>query len=175
HLFVDFNRKNIPGMEKAVISASANLPGIRETRRITGDFVMSQEAFYASRHFEDDIACYDYPIDVHESKKSILMEDANIFEKAAEISRDASYGIPFRVMIPQGIGNLLVAGRSVSADRAMLGSLRVMPACFAMGQAAGTAAAIVSRQNISLCELKISQLRQKLQAAGCSLENNITN
>lgn len=174
HLLVDFARKNIPGMERAVITASANLLGIRETRRITGNFVMSQEAFYDGRHFDDDIASYDYPIDVHESKKSASNEDENVFEKIAERSKNVSYGIPFRIMMPKGVGNLLVAGRAVSADRAMLGSLRVMPACFAMGQAAGIAAATVSIQNIPLCELEVNQLRKKLQAAGCSLESNTT-
>ena len=169
HLFTDFARKNIPGMEKAVITASANLLGIRETRRIIGDFVITQEAFYNGRRFEDDIACYDYPIDVHESRKNASQENLNIYEKTGEISKNTSYGIPFRILIAKGIENLLVAGRSVSADRVMLGSLRVMPACFAMGQAAGTAAAIISRQNIALRELNIHTLQETLQKDGCVL------
>ena len=163
HFFVNFARKNIPGMEKSFITASANLLGIRETRRITGDFIMPKESFYEGRHFEDDIACYDYPIDVHESRKTASKEDENLFAKTAEISKSTSYGIPFRVMVAKNVENLLVAGRSISADRAMLGSLRVMPACFAMGQAAGTAAALASKQNVSLSEVDINKLKEFLE------------
>lgn len=169
HLFADFARKNIPGMGNAIITASANLPGIRETRRITGDFIMPKEAFYDGMHFDDDIACYDYPIDVHEAKKDASKEDENAFEKTAEIAKNTSYGIPFRIMVPKGVENLLIAGRAVSADRAMLGSLRVMPACFAMGQAAGTAAALASGQNIPLTELNLDELKITLKKTGCQL------
>jgi len=169
HYFLKFARQNIPGMENAIITASANLLGVRETRRIKGHFIMDEEAFYEGRRFDDDIACYDYPIDVHESKKHRCKEDTNAFSRTAEISRKILYGIPFRIMVPQKVENLLVAGRSVSADRAMLGSLRVMPACFAMGQAAGTAAAIVSKQNILLNNLDIKKLKEILCEDGVCL------
>ena len=138
---------------------------------------MGKDAFYYGKHFEDDIACYDYYVDVHESKKCTAEEKESenmiLFRDTSIIAETSSYGIPFRIMVPQNTKNLLVAGRSVSVDREMHGSIRPMPACFAMGQAAGTAAALVSKQNILLEDLNIKKLKDILRENGACLSETI--
>ncbi len=159
--FMKFARKNIPGMEKSEVANTGTLLGVRETRRIIGEFCLEENAFHEGKRFDDDIAVYDYPIDVHDSKKH-KKGNGNSFSRFCKISQKIAYGIPFKAMLPKKINNLLVAGRSISADRSMQGTTRVMPACFAMGQAAGTASAIAIRKNIPLRKIPIKELQNKL-------------
>ena len=79
------------------------------------------------------------------------------------------YAIPYRSLIVKELDNLLAAGRTIGADREMQASVRVMPACFLTGQAAGTAAALSVRQNADLRKLNIDTLRQALKEAGARL------
>lgn len=167
--FMEFSREFIPGMANAEIVNTGSLLGVRETRRIVGEFVLKQEAFFTGQHHDDDIAIYDYPIDVHESNKELSRDDKNPFAKLAQKNRNLSYGIPFRALIPQKIKNLLVAGRSISADRPMQGTTRVMPACFAMGEAAGTASAIAVRRQLPVRKISIQELQRELHAQGVNL------
>ena len=122
------------------------LLGIRESRRITCDYRMTRADFIARRHHPDDIGAFSYPIDIHESEPT---KEANErFEKDLNTMVYAPgehYGIPYRALMPVGLKNVLVAGRSICTDRSMLSSIRVMPCCFITGQAAGTAAALSRR------------------------------
>ena len=106
------------------------------------DYVLSLDDFTSQAVFEDEIGRYAYPVDIHASKP-----DAASF---AQFEREMgtyrydpgeSYGIPYRILLPQGLRNVLVAGRCVSSDRYLQGSIRVMPGCYITGQAAGLAAA----------------------------------
>lgn len=100
--------------------------------------MLTVEDFLAARSFPDDIARNAYYIDIHlaTSKSDMTFN---------HLPPGVSHGVPYRIMLPVGINNLWVAGRSVSSDRAVQGSLRVMPNCFSMGQACGTAAALALR------------------------------
>jgi hypothetical protein len=124
----------------------------------------------AGAHFPDDIAWYDYPVDVHNASRN-----AGAFGKfvrdfeALTLPKGRSYGIPYRCLLPVGLDNLLVAGRALSADRFAQGSARVMPACFAMGQACGTAAALAAKKGISPVKLDVQVLRRALRRAGALL------
>ena len=80
------------------------------------------------------------------------------------------YGIPYRCLIPDGLDNLAVAGRTISADRIMMASIRLMPPCFATGQAAGTACAIGVKEGMSLDKIDVAELRKALKAQGCYLK-----
>ncbi len=163
HDFVTFLKNEVPGMTNARVVATASLPGVRETRRIKGEFVLRSKAFTDSERHEDDIAVYDYPPDVHDSRHfHQRTEMTNPYMELAKIAREKIYGIPFRSLIPLGINNLLVAGRCISADRPMQGSTRVMPSCIATGQAAGTAAAICVLQNLEVSQLDFKELYQEL-------------
>lgn len=170
HEFLRYARARITGFKQAEIVTTGTLPGVRETRRIEGEYRLTVEDFKAARHFEDDIAVYAYPVDVHSAAKS--SKDRAKTLKALEtlvLPSGKSYGIPYRCLLPKGVGNLIVAGRSISADRMMQGSIRVMPSCFAMGQAAGTAAAMAVKENIFPKQINIKRLQKRLSAQGAKI------
>ena len=155
---LQFFRRYVPGFEQAHMVASGEQLGIRETRRIEGDYVLTVDDFIAARSFSDDIARNAYYIDIHlaNSKSDMTFN---------HLPPGVSHGVPYRIMLPAGIDNLWVAGRSVSSDRAVQGSLRVMPNCFSMGQASGNAAVLALRDSttsrgISVAELQLRLLEQ---------------
>lgn len=157
-----FFRTYVPGFERAHLIASGEQVGIRETRRIQGDYVLTAEDFMAARSFSDDIARNAYYIDIHlaNSKGSMTF---------THLPPGQSHGVPYRVLLPQGIRNLWVPGRAASSDRAVQGSLRVMPNCFAMGEASGTAAAMALEEGTDSRGVSISGLQRKLISQGAWL------
>lgn len=152
---LEFFRRYVPGFEQAHLVASGEQLGIRETRRIQGDYTLTVDDFVAARSFPDDIARNAYYIDIHlaTSKSEMTFN---------HLPPGVSHGVPYRVMLPVGIRNLWVAGRSVSSDRAVQGSLRVMPNCFSMGQACGTAATLALRDGTDSRSISIPELQQRL-------------
>lgn len=152
---VQFFRQYVPGFEKAHLVASGEQVGIRETRRIQGDYMLTVDDFIEARSFPDDIARNAYYIDIHlENHKGNMTFN--------HLPPGKSHGVPYRVLLPVGIDNLWVAGRSASSDRAVQGSLRVMPNCFSMGQAAGSAAALALETSAKSREISVPQLQQIL-------------
>lgn len=156
---LEFFRSTVPGFERAHLVASGEQLGIRETRRIQGDYVLTVDDFVNARSFADDIARNAYYIDIHLATSKSNMTFTHL-------KPGQSHGVPYRVLLPVGIDNLWVPGRAASSDRAVQGSLRVMPNCFAMGQASGTAAALALRtpgadsRSISVTELQSILLEQ---------------
>ncbi|MFB3893742.1 MAG: FAD-dependent oxidoreductase [Phycisphaerae bacterium] len=168
HAYVEYARRHLPGMRDARIVATAALAGIRESRRIRGRTTLTLEDYLGRRHTSEDIARCDYPIDVHNTSRAGYRKFVKDYESLL-MRPGESYGIPFGCLLPKGLDNLAVAGRSLSADRPMQGSARVMPACFAMGQAAGLAAAMAARRRIPLHKVDVAALRGKLSKAGVRL------
>ncbi|MFP4977426.1 FAD-dependent oxidoreductase [Paenibacillus sp. CN-4] len=154
---LQFFRNYVPGFEKAHMVASGEQLGIRETRRIQGDYTLTVDDFVNARSFPDDIARNAYYIDIHLANSRSDMTFNHL-------PPGVSHGVPYRVMLPLGINNLWVAGRSASSDRAVQGSLRVMPNCFAMGQAAGTAAALARRESADSRGIRVEELQELLLA-----------
>jgi hypothetical protein len=129
---VELLRKSIPGMENAFLVATPSQIGVRETRRITGAKVVNEDDLMEGREFADVVARSSYPIDIH-----------NPDGKGARILRPKQpYSIPYRALIPRGLSNLYVTGRCISATHEAMSAIRVQPTCYALGEAAGTAAAI---------------------------------
>jgi hypothetical protein len=159
---LDFFRSYVPGFEQAHLTATGEQIGIRETRRIIGDYILTQDDFVQTRSFDDDIARNAYFIDVHLATSSDKM---NIFR----LPPGQSHGVPYRVLLPSGLDNVWVAGRSASADRIVQGSLRVMPNCFAMGQAAGTASSLAKRYGVGNREVDVRELQSLLISQGAWL------
>ncbi|MEK3914636.1 FAD-dependent oxidoreductase [Paenibacillus sp. FSL H7-0331] len=159
---IQFLRKYVPGFEDIHLVHSGDQIGIRETRRIAGDYTLVVDDFISMRTFEDDIARNAYFIDIHLANATSTMV-------IKHLPKGQSHGVPYRCMLPQGKSNLIVAGRSVSSDRPVQGSLRVMPNCFAMGQAAGTAAAMASVTGGGFREVSIPELQRKLVEQGAWL------
>ncbi len=151
----------VPGFENAYFTKTAPFIGIRETRRIVGKYVMTQEDVLACRHFDDAIAVASYPIDIHRPAD----------DGCTLIWCGDCYDIPYRSLVPLEVNNLLVAGRSISATHEAMGAIRVMATCMAMGEAAGRAAKISVRGNRTPGDIDVEELRRQQLEHGVYLRN----
>jgi len=155
----------------AFLVATGSVLGIRETRRIMGDYVLSAEDYLDRRTFEDEICRNCYFIDLHltkeEARENGEMEVALRFDR---YQKGESHGVPYRCLTPLGLRNVLVAGRSVSCDRVVQGSVRIMPACLATGEAAGMAAAHAAQSaQVDTHAVDVKRLRRRLREEGAYL------
>lgn len=150
---------SVPGFEDSHLLRIAPFLGIRETRRIIGEYVMNREDILSCRKFDDGIAVASYPLDIHHP----VGGDCTL-----EWSGDC-YDIPYRSLLPLKAKNLLVAGRSISTTHKAMSAVRVMAPCMAMGEAAGRAAKMAVRNKISPSEIKVTKLRKELLAKGAYL------
>ncbi|RXZ81052.1 FAD-dependent oxidoreductase [Paenibacillaceae bacterium] len=157
-----FFRSYVPGFERAHMVVSGEQLGIRETRRIQGDYILTADDFMEARTFSDDIARNAYYIDMHMATSKGNM-------RFTHLPPGESHGVPYRVLLPVSIDNMWVPGRAASSDRSVQGSLRVMPNCFAMGQASGTAAAMALEINAGSRDVSIAGLQAKLVEQGAWL------
>jgi len=149
-------RKRIPGMENCFLGITAPQVGIRESRRIQGKYQLTGKEVIECKNFFDGIARGGYPIDIHDPKGGKT--------KFSFLKAGGSYSIPYRCLIPVNLDSLLVAGRCISVDQEALGSIRVQATCMALGEAAGTAAALSAKYNQSPEEVNIKELRKILQS-----------
>ena len=162
---VDFVREYVPGFENSYLIRSAAHVGVRESRRIVGDYVFSADDVRAGRKFPDAICRLAYPVDVHSGKGDGYTRGEEHGGPVAPPPGDW-YEIPYRCLLPRGLNNVLMAGRCVSSTHEGHGAIRIMPCCAAMGQAAGTAAAISVRQNLPPREIAVRELLNELRAHG---------
>jgi len=153
-----FLKKYCPGFEEGYLIETGFQIGIRETRHIIGNVVLGKEDILEGRKFEDSIACYAYPIDIH--------NPSGVGGTVVGIEKGNFYQIPYRCLIPNKVDNLLVAGRCISATHEAAASLRVIPACYATGEAAGTAAAQAVREGKLPREINVQNLRKRLIKEG---------
>lgn len=168
--FERYYSEYLHGYQDMHLCYTADMLGIRESRRIVGDYVLTGADFVARASFADEIGRYSYPVDIHAMKPDSASYAA--FENEYRTLRygvGESYGIPYRALIPKGLVNVLVAGRCISTDRQMQASVRVMPGCFITGQAAGAAAALASDQNGDVRSVSIDDLRKELSKLGAYL------
>ena len=158
-----FFREECPGFRDAVLLETGAQVGIRETRHITGDYVLTGRDVLSGARFPDAIARYAFPIDIHDptGTRGVLQG----LQGSAPY-----YEIPYRCLTPAGVERLLVAGRQISATHEAAGSARVMPACYATGQAAGTAAALALRAGAAPREIDTEHLRAVLLSQGAILD-----
>ena len=168
--FERYYREYLHGYENMHLCYTADILGIRESRRIVGDYILTGADFVARASFDDEIGRYAYPVDIHAMKPDNASYAA--FEQEYRTLRynvGESYGIPYRVLIPKGLTNVLAAGRCVSTDRQMQASIRVMPGCFITGQAAGVAAAMAVEQGGEVRAIAIDSLQASLRNMGAYL------
>lgn len=155
----------------AFLVATGSVLGIRETRRVIGDYILGADDYLTRRTFEDDICRNCYFIDLHLTKEEARSKGE--LEAALRFSRyekGESHGIPYRCLTPRGLKNVLVAGRSISCDRVVQGSVRIMPACLATGEAAGMAAALASKAaDVDVHSVDTRILRNRLREEGAYL------
>lgn len=159
---VAFFRSDLPGFENATLLDTAAQIGVRETRRVVGEYRLTLADLQSGEPFEDTIALCGYPVDIHDpTGPGGGMADAPPSANA--------YAIPYRSLVPRDVDALLVAGRAVSATHEALAAIRVMPPCFAMGEAAGTAAALCIAGNAMPRHIDPALLRTRLRAQGAWL------
>ena len=157
----------------AFLVTTGSQMGIRETRRIIGDYVLTLEDYIARRSFPDEICRNSYFIDIHHALEDVEKDNAAGLEGLKHTIRygaGESHGIPYRCLTPRNLRNVLVAGRSVSCERIVQGSVRVMPVCLAMGEAAGIAAAHAAQNHEGdVHAVDIVRLRERLRKEGAYL------
>ena len=157
-----FLKKYVPGFESAYVVESGAETGVRESRRVTGEYVLTADDVLNARKFTDVIACGTYPIDIHdpEGKGTILKR----------VPPGDAYNIPLRCLIPNTIDDLLVAGRCISGTHEALSSFRVMPICMSTGQAAGICAAIAAKRGTTPRHVPASDVQKELIKQGAILK-----
>ncbi|WP_427180842.1 FAD-dependent oxidoreductase [Paenibacillus sp. TC-CSREp1] len=160
-LIAEFLRRDVPGFERASISAVAPQIGIRESRRVIGHYALTQEDVVAGRKFDDVIARSGYPVDIHDPSGQGVT--------AAFIQGDGAYDIPYRCLLSQNISNLLAAGRCISTTHEAHATTRLTPSCMATGEAAGTAAALALKLKLAPAMLPISLLQTELRRSGAAI------
>lgn len=151
--------KYVPGFENAHFTKMAPFLGIRETRRIVGQYVMTKDDILSCGRFDDAVAVASYPLDIHHPQGGGC---------TLEWCGDC-YDIPYRSLVPLKVDNLLIAGRSISTTHEAMSAIRVMAPCMAMGEAAGRAAKMAVRNNISPANINVKQLQEELLAKGAYL------
>lgn len=162
YTLLDFFHKHLPGYENCHVISSGTTTGVRETRRVIGDYVITAEEMAAGCRFEDVIVHRaEFIVDIHNPAGSGQAE--------AHIQYCDPYDLPYRCFTPKGVENLYTAGRCISGTHRAHASYRVMSICMAMGEAVGTAAAMCAEQGVTPRQLDVKQLQDRLINKGIEL------
>jgi hypothetical protein len=163
--YTTFYRQYVPGCERIEHVTTAALMGVRESRRIAGEYELVLDDYLARRQFPDQIGLFNKFVDIHPydcSDEEWKRFNSQAFDKM-RLGEGECFGMPYGILVPQGWQNLWVAGRCASSDVPVQGSIRVMPAAAMMGQAAGTAAVQSIRTGQPACDLDAAQLVETLR------------
>lgn len=156
-----FLQKYVPGCEEIQLLQVASTLGVRETRHIKGRYKLTAQDIMERKHFDDAICTFAYAIDIHNSEGG-----GATFQQV-----NGYYTIPFGCLVPEDVGNLLVAGRCISGTSEAAASYRVIPCCVATGQAAGTAAALALKAGKLPGDVDIPKLRKVLVDQGAVIKD----
>jgi hypothetical protein len=165
--------KRIPGMERAFLIDMAPQIGVRDSRRIIGDYTLTRDDIFDGRIFEDEIALKVYRGPNlkgwvrHKPDGSEGHKGHDLAELPISV---VLLGLPYRCLLPAGIEGLLVSGKTVSFDNEAHQRVRLMPECIAMGEAAGVAAAVAVRDGVSLRAVDVAEVRALLAEGGLNLD-----
>lgn len=169
--YISYYKKYVPGFEDIELVTTASLMGVRESRRIVGEYELTYDDYAAKRKFPDQIGIFNKAVDIHayDNTEEEFQRYYEEFEKVARLKPGEYFGIPYSIIVPKGWTNLWVAGRCNSSDVKVHGSIRVQPAASMMGQAAGTAAVQSIRTGQPANDLNTETLVQTLRQAGANL------
>jgi glycine/D-amino acid oxidase-like deaminating enzyme len=171
---IRFLRKYVPGFESARIIASPYQVGVRESRHIKGTYTLDKDDVLSGRNFDDQIGRGAYPLDVHDVKPGAEVLGNSVGGGGVTLWKiNQSYGIPARCLVPIGVDNVTVGGRSISATHEAAGSVRGQAVCMVTGHAAGTMAAMAALKNIEPGNLPIYELQSTLKLQNAILERNV--
>ncbi len=158
---VAFLRRYVPGFERAYVVQSGVTVGVRETRRIVGEYQLTADDVLAARKFEDVIARGSYPIDIHNPRgRGTILRT---------LPPGEAYDIPLRCLLPQRVDHLVIAGRCISGSHEAHSSYRVMPIAMATGQAAGVCAALAARAGKAPRDIPAGDVQRELRRQGADL------
>ena len=146
----------IPGFEHAYVDRVAPFMGIRESRRIVGEYVLTEQDIFDCARFPDAIGVASYPVDLHHP----VGGDCTL------MWCPDCYDVPYRSLVPKAVDGLLCAGRNISATHLALASVRVMGPAMCLGEAAGKAAQLCVRTGAQPRTLDVGKLQQELKAEG---------
>ena len=157
-------RALVPGFENSYLIDTASMMGVRETRRIYGEYILTAEDIISQTIFNDSIGLGAAFIDIHN------VEGPGMDKKSGyHLPSGGYYSIPYRTLVPEKVDNLLVAGRCHSATHEAAGSTRWMTQCMVMGQAAGTASTLCVEHDVTPRLLDSKSLQGKLKKDGAIL------
>ena len=186
---VEFYRNNVPGFENAFLRATPPQVGVRETRQITGGYTLDKQTVLEwQKRPQDTIArgCWFFDIHCPRGLVSPAIEEGGMCSKRCQVQPECYmkkkfagqlldtpfweamtdyYDIPYACLVPQKMNNLLVSGRAISADHFAMSSVRVIATCMAIGEAAGTAAALCLQQGVAPRDLAIGDIQKELRNA----------
>jgi len=157
----DFLKKYADGLEESFLMMTAGEIGVRESRMIVGEYVLTEQDCKNCTQFEDAVAESNYDIDIHNPEGS---GTSHYYFKMGEY-----YTIPYRSLIPKTVSNMLVAGRCISSDHGAQASYRIMPVVCTIGQAAGVAVSMAAKNKTDVRDIDIKSLQTKLKAANAFL------
>jgi len=161
----EFLRRYVPGFESSYVMQSGVNVGVRETRRIVGDYQLTADDVLSARKFEDAVARGAYPMDIH--------NPAGAGTVLRRLPPGEAYDIPLRSLMPKNAEGLVVAGRCISGTHEAHSSYRVMPIVMATGQAAGVTAALAARRGARPRELAAREIQYELIRQGASLRKEL--
>jgi hypothetical protein len=155
---------------------TASLMGVRESRRIVGEYELTEKDYQLRRHFPDQIGVFNKAIDIHpyDASDAEWERFQQEYFRAGRLKPGECFGIPYGVLVPKGWRNLWTAGRCASTDVKVQGSIRVQPSSSMMGQAAGTAAVQSLKTGQPACGLDTEMLVSTLRRAGAYLPQTST-
>jgi hypothetical protein len=158
---VAFLKKYVPGFASAYAAQTGVQVGVRETRRVTGEYQLTADDVITARKHSDVVARGAYPIDIH--------NPAGKGTRLERLPPGEAYDIPLRCLLPQGMTNLLVAGRCISGTHEAHSSYRVMPISMATGHAAGVCAALACRNGTAAHDVPAADVQRELLRQGADL------
>ena len=160
-----FLRRYVPGFEEAYVIQSGVQVGVRETRRVVGEYQLDVDDVLGARKFDDAIARGAYPVDIHNPKGS-----GTVLKR---LPPGEAYDIPLRCLLPKNTDRVIVAGRCISGTHEAHSSYRVMPIVMATGQAAGVCAALAARQGRTPRSVCVREVQRELLRQGASLRGDL--
>ena len=168
--YTRFYQEHIPGCEQIELATTAGLLGVRESRRIVGEYELTIDDYMARRQFPDQIGVYNKFVDIHVTDAT--SEEYERFRHQHDrhrLGEGECHGIPYSILVPKGWSNLWAAGRCNSSDVEVHGAIRVQPAAAMMGQAVGTAAVQSLHTGQPACDLDTRALIDTLRSQGAYL------
>ncbi|HEY5900252.1 MAG TPA: FAD-dependent oxidoreductase [Burkholderiales bacterium] len=161
----EFLKRYVPGFEKSYVAQSGVQVGVRETRRIIGEYQLTADDVLSARKFDDAIARGAYPVDIHNPTGA-----GTVLKR---LPPGEAYDIPLRCLMPRSTEGLLVAGRCISGTHEAHSSFRVMPIVMATGQAAGACAALAARRGTTPGNIPVRDVQLELVRQGASLRREL--